>query len=126
MTNDNPIGWFEIPVTDMDRAIAFYEKVFGHTFQKHKMGEIEMAFFPYVKDGTGATGTLAKHEWYKPSQDGVVIYFTAKSGDCANELAKVKEAGGTVIVDKKSIGEHGFIGIFIDSEGNKVAVHSMK
>lgn len=127
----NVVGWFEIPVTDMDRAIKFYEEVFGYKIDlQPKMGDLEMAWFPMDSDMEsqkyGATGALVKHEMYKPSHEGTVVYFNAASGDLANELAKVEEAGGRVLKEKMSIGEHGFIGVFMDTEGNTVAMHSGK
>jgi predicted enzyme related to lactoylglutathione lyase len=66
-------------------------------------------------------------EFYKPSTDGVLVYFTAHSGDLANELAKVETAGGKVLQQKTLITEDvGYMGLFIDSEGNRIAMHSRK
>ena len=125
MTQQNPVGWFEIPVTEMDRAIKFYTEVFGFPLEKHNMEEYEMAWFPMGNEGYGATGALIKHEENcVPAQTGSLVYFSVQSGDLANELAKVEPAGGKIVVDKMSIGEHGFVAIFIDTEGNKVAMHS--
>ena len=126
---NNAVGWFEIPVTDMQRAMKFYESILGVKLELHKMGELDMAWFP-MSDGKGASGSLVQHkEWYKPSPDtkaGVLIYFTSPSGDLTNELSRIDKAGGRVVVPRESIGEHGFIAIFLDSEGNRVALHSMK
>ncbi len=124
--SSNPVGWFEIPVTDMDRAIRFYEEVFQVKLEKHDMGPLQMAWFPSVGDNVrGSAGSLVKHkDWYKPSSfDGVVIYFTAQSGDVANELARAIKAGGQLAQGKKSIGEYGFVAFFIDSEGNRIGLH---
>lgn len=122
----NAVGWFEIPVADMDRAVKFYENVFGVTLERHQMGPLDMAWFPWKENEKGAAGTLVYHkDFYKPSKDGVLVYFTSTSGDVANELAKVEESGGTIVVPKKLITEDvGYMGVFIDSEGNRVAVHS--
>ena len=123
----NVVNWFEIPVKDMERATKFYEAILGVKLDHHKMDELEMAWFPMMQDKPGATGSLVKHdEWYQPSMQGSLIYFSAPSGDLDNELKKVEEAGGKVFMPKKAIGEWGFIGIFGDSEGNRVAFHSMK
>lgn len=122
----NVVGWFEIPVKDMDRAKKFYETVFGFELSLNKMGVLDMAWFPGKENATGSMGSLVYHEeFYKPSLDGVLVYFTAFSGDLTNELARVKEAGGTVLVEKKLIKEDiGYIGVFLDSEGNRIGIHS--
>lgn len=122
----NAISWFEIPVTDMPRAVHFYEQVFGIKLELHANGDHKMAWFP-MHDGIGAAGSLVLHpEFYRPSKDGVLIYFSSPSGDLSNELIRIDPAGGRVVVPKESIGEHGFIAIFLDTEGNRVALHSRK
>jgi hypothetical protein len=85
-----------------------------------------MAWFPWVEDGQGSPGSLVCHpEHYKPSENGVLIYFTAFSGDLSHELARVEPAGGRVVQEKTLIAEgYGYMAIFIDSEGNRVALHS--
>jgi predicted enzyme related to lactoylglutathione lyase len=123
----NAVGWFEIPVTDMDRAIKFYYTVFGFNLEKHKFGDFIMAWFPHA-DKSGAPGSLVHDEkFYKPSQDGVLIYFSSPSGDLKNELDKVEAAGGKVLMPKKQISEDiGYMGMFLDTEGNRIAIHSKK
>ncbi|GAB3196066.1 putative enzyme related to lactoylglutathione lyase [Pontibacter aydingkolensis] len=125
---NNVVGWFEIPVADMQRAVTFYEAVFGFKMEHHPMGDLEMAWFPSNEEGTGAGGTLIYHkEWYKPSTDGVLVYFSSPSEDLANELAKVEVAGGQVLQEKTLIAEDiGYMGVFLDSEGNRIAMHSRK
>ncbi|MFA0963864.1 VOC family protein [Roseivirga sp. BDSF3-8] len=123
----NIAGWFEIPVTDMVRAIAFYEKILDVSMERHQMGELDMAWFPYAPYGKpGAAGSLVKHPaFYKPSHDGTLIYLSAPSGNLATELARVPDAGGKIVEEKKLIADDiGYMGIFIDSEGNRVALHS--
>jgi uncharacterized protein len=123
----NAIAWFEIPVTDMERAIKFYTTVFGFKLQRAPMGELDMAFFPWEQDATGASGALIFHkEWYKPSAtDGVLVYFAPPSGDLANELSKVEAAGGKVVQPKTLIREDvGYMAVFLDTEGNRVAMYS--
>lgn len=126
MANDNVVGWFEIPVTDMDRAVRFYEAVLAIKLERHLLGPLEMAWFPTVAGGTGSAGTLVRHEaYYKPSADGVLLYFTAKSGDVANELARVEAAGGKILAPKKLISpEYGHMALILDTEGNRIALHS--
>lgn len=123
---NNVVGWFEIPTTDLQRAITFYESVFGFKMEHHPLGDLEMAWFPSDEEAVGAAGTLIYHkEWYKPSSDGVLVYFTSPSGDLANELAKVEHVGGKVLQEKTLIAEEiGYMGLFLDSEGNRIALHS--
>jgi uncharacterized protein len=122
----NVVGWFEIPVLDMDRAVKFYQMVFGLELAHNRVGPLDMAWFPAVDKGIGAAGSLVRFEpAYRPSPDGVVIYFTAFSGDLAVELSRVESAGGKVLQPKKLISkEIGYMGLFIDTEGNRIAVHS--
>jgi len=109
----------------MDRAIAFYEKVFDVKMERHAMGPLDMAWFPGFPEGKGAGGSLVGNENYKPSTSGVLIYFTARSGDVANELARAEQAGGKILVPKKLIAlDIGYLGAFVDTEGNLISVHS--
>lgn len=120
----NAVGWFEIPVTDMARAKKFYEATLGIELALNEMGDTEMAWFPMHHEAAGSTGSLCKGENYKPSQEGTTVYLMVDEVEAF--LGRVTEAGGTAIVPKSSIGEHGFIGQFIDTEGNRVACHSME
>ncbi len=122
----NVIGWVEVPVENMERAQKFYETVFGFELSRHQLGPLGMAWFPWVDNSIGSGASLVYHkDFYKPSADGVIIYFTAFSGDLSNELSRVEAAGGKVVVEKKQISpEHGYMGVFIDTEGNRIALHS--
>ena len=120
------VGWFEIPVQNMDRAIAFYEKVFDCKLDKNDMGDLVMAWFPRDQENLGAGGSLVYHkEFYAPSgHAGTLIYFSSEN--CEIELARVVEAGGSVQIPKKMIApDIGYMGVFLDSEGNRIAVHSL-
>lgn len=121
LTKPNPIGWFEIPVVDMARAKAFYEAIFECDLQLFEKDDESMAWFPTDKSA-GSAGALVKHPDYEPSENGVVIYFT--SPEIEEVLAKVPEAGGTVQMTKTSIGEYGFVAFILDTEGNKIGLHS--
>jgi len=125
---NNVVGWFEIPVENMERAITFYEKVLDFKMTRNQMGPLDMAWFPWIEDGLGTPGSLVFHEeFYKPSTDGVLIYLTAHSGDLENELSRVEKAGGKVLQPKTKISdEYGFMALIIDSEGNRIALHSRK
>jgi hypothetical protein len=123
---NNIIGWVEIPVTNLERAIKFYETVFGFKMTRNEMGPLVMAWFPWVEKAPGAAGSLVFHkEYYKPSADGALVYFSSHTGDLINELSKVEVAGGKIIQPKTLIKEEiGYMALFIDTEGNRIALHS--
>lgn len=123
---NNIVGWFEIPVLNMKRAISFYEEVFDISLERNQMGPLDMAWFPYIDGAYGSGGSLVYHkEFYKPSNDGIVVYLTALSGDLEYELSKVEDAGGTILQHKTKISDdHGFMAVIHDSEGNRIALHS--
>jgi len=120
------VGWFEIPVSDMDRAIIFYNEVFNIVINKQDFGGTEMGWFPFGETSKGAPGTLIKSdENYTSSTDGVLVYFS--SIDVNNELARIEKAGGEILQAKTQISEdHGYMALFLDTEGNRVALHSQK
>jgi predicted enzyme related to lactoylglutathione lyase len=119
----NPVGWFDIPVRDMQRAKGFYEHVLGVQLSEHEHDGMRMAFFPMEEKAYGAAGMLAQGEDYQPSENGVLIYFSVK--DIPAALARAEEKGGEVVLQRTSIGEWGYIGVIHDSEGNHVGLHSM-
>jgi predicted enzyme related to lactoylglutathione lyase len=118
----NPVGWFEIPVQDMNRAIAFYAEVLGIGLSVHEMGETEMGWFPMKAGEPGSPGALIRAEGYEPSMQGVVVYLTCPDIDGALERAAAN--GGEILLPRTSIGEHGFVGFMKDSEGNRIGLHS--
>jgi len=122
----NAVGWFEIPVSDMERAKKFYDAVFDIEISINEFGGFKMGWFPSDPKKSGATGSLVQHDMYKASlTDGVLIYFSCK--DLANELGRVEEAGGEIMQPKTEIGGgHGFMALMKDSEGNRIALHSQQ
>ena len=120
----NAVGWFEIPVVSMNRAVKFYETVFKVKLYLEEAGPILMAWFPNDPSKPGSSGSLVYNEdFYKPSTEGALIYFS--SDDVAVEVGKIKNAGGKVIQGKTLISEDvGYMALFIDTEGNRVALHS--
>lgn len=120
----NLVGWFEIPVTDMERAKRFYETVFNTTIQVQDFQGTIMGWFPFDETKEGISGSLVKQADYVPSKtDGVVIYFS--STDVAKELERIENAGGIILQPKTQISEEiGFMALFLDSEGNRIALHS--
>ena len=118
------LSWFEIPVVDMDRAKAFYESIWETNITISPMGELSMGFFPWDADQQGPGGALVGHpDFYKPDNErGVVIYFASKDIDAT--LARVVAHGGTVLVAKRLIAPgRGSMGVFIDTEGNRIALY---
>jgi len=120
----NMVNWFEIRVLDMPRAKKFYTAVFGKELIDMTMPEMEMAAFPWVENGEFAAGSLVKTQGYEPSTTGTVVYFYSEDADI--ELAKIEKNGGKIMVPKTSIGEHGFIALVLDTEGNRIGLHSIK
>ena len=121
----NLVNWFEIPVVDMPRAMQFYEEVLSIELHREQMGPLDMAWFPWKEGAPGSAGSLVKNdEHYQPSaSSGVVIYFSVD--DVASALEKVTVAGGSVQQEKTLITkEIGYMGLALDSEGNRIAFHS--
>lgn len=126
MTQMNAIGWYDIFVDDLDRAVAFYEEVFARKLEPlgDPTGENRMMSFPTEMSSYGAGGALSKSEHGRPGVGGTLIYF--QSDDCAVEEARVVAAGGQVVRPKFSIGEFGFVSLAMDTEGNMIGIASMK
>jgi len=117
----NPAVYFEIPAVDIERAIKFYSNVFNFSFDKQVIDNNQMALFPFSDENYGISGALAKGQIYKPTKDGVVIYFWTRDIDKTLQLAI--ENGGQILYPKTSNGELGFVAEFEDSEGNRIALH---
>jgi predicted enzyme related to lactoylglutathione lyase len=126
MSARNPVGWFELYVHDIERAKMFYEKVLGVplTQLKQSGNSLEnMWAFPMNRDGSGATGAIAKMDGAPVGAGGTIVYFVCD--DCAKTAARAKEAGGRIVKDKLSIGDYGNIALVSDLDGNIVGFHSM-
>ncbi len=120
----NVINWFEIPAADFERAVGFYEKVFDVTLERQSMDDAQMGIFPYEDPKTG--GAVTKMEMLKPGSVGTLIYLDA-TPDVEPVLSRAKANGGQIVMDKTLICDDvGYIGVFIDSEGNRVGVHAPK
>jgi len=121
----NPVGWFEIYVSDMARARAFYTAVFGRELTSlPEIGEGgEMYAFSWVEGGAGAAGALVRHPLACPGKGGTMVYFSCQ--DVTNEANRAAQVGGKVIQPKMPIGQYGHIALIEDSEGNLVGLHSM-
>lgn len=122
--DQNMVSWFEIPVTNMERAKSFYDTVFSIKIQIQDFGGTLMGWFPFIEGKLGASGSLIQNEAYEPSESkGVLIYFSTE--DINSEINKVEAAGGKIIQPKTQISpDIGYMALFIDCEGNRIALHS--
>ena len=114
-------SWFEIPAIDFQQAVNFYNHIFGITMEQSSTENNAMAFFPVT---TGIGGAVIAGPGSKPSDSGILLYLNGGK-DLNNVLLKVEEAGGRIVMQKTLISkEAGYFAIFIDSQGNKLALHS--
>ena len=120
----NAINWFEIPAGIFERAKLFYETVLDIKMLIPFEG-MKYAMFPADMQNGEIGGGLVEEQGYEPSPSGALIYLNGGE-DLALPLSKVEIAGGKTVVPKKSIGQNGFMAMFTDTEGNKIAFHSMK
>jgi uncharacterized protein len=120
---ENLISWFEIPASNFSRAVNFYRALLSVDIHETEMFGSKMGFFP--SDGKNVSGAIVQGDGYKPSTEGVTIYLNG-GGDLQKPLSQVEKNGGTVLVTKTQISqEMGYFAMFIDTEGNKVALHSI-
>ena len=117
------VNWFELYVTDFDRAKKFYETALQTSLQESAMESCRMGIFP-CDHNHGVGGAITKMDGIAPGTGGTLVYLNV-DGDLDGVLNRIPAAGGAVIKPRTSIGEHGFIGIFKDTEGNSVGLHSM-
>jgi hypothetical protein len=116
----NPAIYFEIPVTDMKRAMAFYESVFAFDFVLEAFHGNQMALLPFDISGSGISGALAQGEIYKPSLQGPLIYLRSENIDKTLERAQL--AGAKVLFPKTKAGEYAYVAEIEDSEGNRIGL----
>lgn len=119
----NISNWFEIPSKDFDRAKKFYSEAFQVDLIEMPNPAMKIAAFPMVQGGEYSTGAIVHSEMQEPSISGSTVYLTC--ADVEQQLKKIESLGRKTIVPKTSIGEFGFTGHFMDSEGNKVGLHSV-
>jgi hypothetical protein len=120
----NAINWFEIPAKDFARAKEFYETILGEPITEMPHPQFKYGMLPAdMQDGIG--GGLVQGEGYEPSDKGTLVYLNGGE-DLSVALSKVEKAGGKIVLPKTSIGQNGFMAHFLDTEGNKIALHSMK
>lgn len=124
----NAINWFEIPVDNFDRAKKFYETIFNYQMPENQMGPARMGFFLYDFQNSKIGGAIVHNPgFYSPQKDGTLVYLNCNP-DLQAVLDKVNDAGGKIIMGKKVISPDqnlGFFALINDTEGNRVALHSM-
>ncbi len=125
MEKPNAIGWFDLYVDDLDRAVKFYESVFEQKLEPivDPTGETQMMSFPANMKAYGASGALVKSNHARPGIGGTLVYFSVE--DCAVQESRVIAAKGTIVRPKFSIGESGWVTLCMDTEGNLFGLNSM-
>ena len=119
----NAINWFEIPAANFDRAKTFYSTIFEAEMPVQEMQGTQMAFFPVEGQGN-VGGAVCFGEFYKPSAEGTLTYLNG-GNDLSEVLNRIEDAGGEVVMPKTQITEEiGYMAMFMDTEGNRVALHS--
>jgi len=125
----NAIYWVEIPVTNFQRAKTFYEEVFDLEMMEIPMSRGKYAIFPLDKSALGGGAAIVEGKGYEPTQNGAVVYIDRGNENLSKPLSKVEKAGGRIVLEKVQNGgnpEAGFIAQFIDTEGNRIGLHSME
>ncbi len=124
MSTNNPVGWFEIYVEDIERAKLFYQQVLQTAdFITLLDEQTKMAAFPFDETKPNIAGALVQTTFMKPGIGGTLIYFSCK--DCSVEESRIEKNGGTLVKSKFNIGEYGFVSLAKDTEGNLIGFHSM-
>jgi predicted enzyme related to lactoylglutathione lyase len=122
----NTVYWIEIPAKNFERAKSFYETIFNITMNLVPMSRGKYAIFPLDPAALGAGGAIVEGKGYEPSEKSAIIYMD-RGDDLDGPLSKVEKAGGKILLPKTkngANGEFGFIAHFIDSEGNRMGLHS--
>ena len=124
---NHAISWFEIPSLDLERATTFYETIFGVQLFPLDVAQIQMRMFPIDDPMTGVGGAVVYAEgFYEPSNTAGPLIYLNGNPDVQHILDRVEAAGGKIIVPKTEISpEHGFMAVIIDTEGNRIGLHSI-
>jgi predicted enzyme related to lactoylglutathione lyase len=117
----NYISWFEIPALNLERAVAFFNHIYGINMETQAMNGYSMAFFPADK---GIGGAIVTGPGCTPTEAGTLVYLNG-GRDLTTILSKVEAAGGRIVLEKTKINDEvGYFALFMDTEGNKLALHS--
>lgn len=123
MEFSNAINWFEIPVSDFERAQQFYSAIYNYEMPKIEMGNVTMGSFPY-DESAGVGGAICYGEGYEPSEKGAKVYLNGGK-DLTEILQRIEGAGGQVIMGKTKISDElGYFAVFADTEGNQLSLYS--
>lgn len=114
------VRYLEIPVNDIDRAVAFYEAVFDVKLDRTTVDGYAMAHFPSLGERLGADVTLAKGDVYVPSKHGAIVYFHVADIDAV--MSRATARGATVLYAKEEVKAGTWVAEFEDSEGNRIAL----
>ncbi len=120
----NAINWFEIPVKNFERAKKFYVSMLDTTITDYHGDDMKYGIFKYDEGSNGVSGALVEMEGAEPSANGITLYLNG-GNDLSVPLSRVEPAGGKIVMPKTHIGEHGYMALLMDTEGNKIALHSM-
>jgi predicted enzyme related to lactoylglutathione lyase len=127
MVFKHAISWFEIPTADINRAQKFYETIFDISMVSLDLPQIKMRLFP-IEDMMNIGGALTfNKEFYTPSATSGVLLYLNGNPDLQKVLDRIDTAGGKIVVPKTQISpEHGYMAVFIDTEGNRIGLHSIE
>jgi predicted enzyme related to lactoylglutathione lyase len=122
MAGMNISSYFEIPVHELEKAMAFYRAVFGHALERDSVDGNEMAFFPYAEGAPGSSGALAQGDSYVPGKSGARVYFDVP--DIQDTLRRAVAAGGAVRYPETAVGAFGFVAELEDLDGNCIGLRA--
>lgn len=122
------ISWFEIPTTELGRAVDFYQAMLGQSLRPMSGDGFEMYVFPYAQVATATGGCLVRDPRHAPGATGTRVYFACDDlpGGLDGCLERARAAGGVIALDRLPIGEHGFIAHVTDTEGNLIGLHAAR
>ena len=122
---NNTLDWFEIPVSDIYRAVDFYSTVFDQKIEKTELGGGRYAFIPTAQNDDSNESSTGLHMRGKVSNESGIVLLLNTSDDMQMTLSRIERAGGKIILPKTNVGDKGFIAMFQDTEGNTIGLHSM-
>lgn len=119
--NKHTVVWLDIPVIDLNRAADFYSKVLAAPVPVEQMGDCAYGLLPHTENNL--SGCLAVCKDNQPSRTGPLIYLSV-NGRLDEAVRIAHDSGGEVLQPSHAIGPYGFRAIVVDSEGNRIALHS--